>query len=130
MSLNKVQCIGNLCSDPEVRTTDSGTKIANFSVAVNEKYKDKDGNLQENAEFIPVTFFGRQAEVCEQYLNKGSQVYIEGKWKTSTWKDEATGENRYKTGVNGNVMQMLGGKSKSDSGGDNHPAAPEDDCPF
>ena len=105
-ALNKIQIIGNLGRDPEVKTVGS-SKVAEFSVAVTEKYNDKDGQKQEKTEWVNVVFWGRQAEICEQYLTKGSSVYIEGKLQTQTW--EKDGEKKYKTVVQGFVMQMLGG---------------------
>ena len=110
-SLNKVQIIGNLGKDPEVRMTGSGQKVANFSVAVTEKFKNRDGQQQEKTEWVNIVFWGRQAEICEQYLRKGSSVYIEGKLETSSW-DDNNGQKRYKTEIRGFVMQMLGGKSE------------------
>ena len=130
-SLNKVMIIGNLGRDPEVRMTSSGQKVANFSVAVTEKYKDR----REKTEWVNVVFWGRQAEICEQYLRKGSSIYIEGKLQTSSWEDE-NGQKRYKTELNGHVMQMLGEKSdfqqKESYATSQHNNAPEveDDLPF
>ena len=112
-SLNKVMLIGNLGKDPEIRIA-GDTKVASFSIAVTEKYKDKAGNASERTEWVNIVFWGRQAEICEQYLKKGSSVYIEGKLETSSWDDKTTGEKKYKTEVRGTMLQMLG--SRSDSG--------------
>lgn len=114
-ALNKVMVIGNLGRDPEVRMTSNGTKVANFSVAVTEKFKDRNGQAQEKTEWVNVVFWSRQAEICEQYLRKGSSVYVEGKLETSSWEDN-NGQKRYKTEVRGLVLQMLGGRGQ---GGDN-----------
>ncbi|MCA1926470.1 MAG: single-stranded DNA-binding protein, partial [Thiobacillus sp.] len=77
-SVNKVILVGNLGRDPEMRYLPSGEAVANFSVATTDKYKDKSGQLAEHTEWHNIAFFGRTAEVCGQYLKKGSQVYIEG----------------------------------------------------
>lgn len=114
LNLLKVLIGGRLGKDPEVRMTSSGQKVANFSVAVTEKYKDKSGAQQEKTEWVNVVFWGRQAEICEQYLRKGSPVYVEGKLETSSWEDN-NGQKRYKTEVRGLMMQMLGGKNQGDS---------------
>lgn len=114
LNLLKVLIGGRLGKDPEVRMTSSGQKVANFSVAVTEKYKDKSGAQQEKTEWVNVVFWGRQAEICEQYLRKGSPVYVEGKLETSSW-DDNNGQKRYKTEVRGLMMQMLGNKNQGDS---------------
>lgn len=109
-SLNKVMLIGNLGKDPEMRYLPSGEAVANFSVATTDKFKDKNGDMQEVTEWHRVSFFGRTAEVCGQYLKKGSPVYIEGSIRTRkyTAKD---GTEKYATEIRGDRMQMLGGKS-------------------
>lgn len=114
LNLLKVLIGGRLGKDPEVRMTSSGQKVANFSVAVTEKYKDRNGMQQEKTEWVNIVFWGRQAEICEQYLRKGSPVYVEGKLETSSW-DDNNGQKRYKTEVRGLMMQMLGNKNQSDS---------------
>jgi single-strand DNA-binding protein len=115
-SLNKCCFIGNLGSDPEVRQVGE-SKVANFSIAVTEKYKDKSGQQQSNTEWISVVFWNRQAEIVEQYLRKGSSVYIEGKFSTRSWDDKTTGDKKYKTEIKGIVLQMLGGRQESSGGG-------------
>jgi single-strand DNA-binding protein len=109
-SLNKVMLIGNLGKDPEMRYLPSGEAIANFSVATTDKFKDKNGDMQEATEWHRISFFGRTAEVCGQYLKKGSPVYIEGSIRTRkyTGKD---GTEKYATEIRGDRMQMLGGRS-------------------
>jgi single-strand DNA-binding protein len=109
-SLNKVMLIGNLGKDPEMRYLPSGEAVANFSVATTDKFKDKNGDMQEVTEWHRVSFFGRVAEVCGQYLKKGSPVYIEGSIRTRKWQDKE-GQDRYTTEIRGDRMQMLGGKS-------------------
>ncbi len=112
MSLNKAQIIGRLGRDPEIKHTQNGDKIANLAVATSEKYTDKQGNRQENTEWHRVVFFGRQAEICEQYLSKGSQVYVEGKISTKKYVDQQ-GIERYATSINGVTLQMLGNDSSA-----------------
>jgi len=108
-SVNKVILIGNLGRDPEVRYLPSGDAVANFSVATTEKWKDKSGEMQEQTEWHRISFFGRQAEICGEYLRKGSSVYIEGRLQTRKWTDK-DGNERTTTEVRGDRMQMLGGR--------------------
>jgi single-strand DNA-binding protein len=133
-SLNKIMMIGNLCRDPEIRMA-GDSKVASFSIAVNEKYKGRDGQSKEKTEYINVVFWGRQAEICEQYLRKGASIFVEGKLETRSWDDKNTGEKKYKTEVRGVIMQMLGGaKSAPDGGsaptGNDLPPEPEPGLPF
>jgi len=109
-SVNKVILIGNLGRDPEVRYLPSGDAVANLNVATTEKWKDKNGEQQEQTEWHRVAFFGRQAEICGEYLRKGSQVYIEGRLQTRKWTDK-DGNERYTTEIRGDRMQMLGGRA-------------------
>ncbi|MBU0516876.1 MAG: single-stranded DNA-binding protein [Proteobacteria bacterium] len=104
--VNKVILVGNLGRDPEIRYTTDGRAIANFTLATSERFKDKDGERQERTEWHRVVFFGRQAEVCGEYLHKGKQVYVEGRLQTRKW--EKDGEDRYTTEVVGQNLQMLG----------------------
>lgn len=106
--LNKVQLIGNLGADPEVRYTPSGTKIASFRVAVNRRWKNPEGEQKEATDWFTVEAWGGLAEICENYLKKGSLVYVEGRLQTDQY--EVEGEKRYKTKVVAREMQMLGGK--------------------
>ena len=115
-ALNKVMVIGNLGRDPEVRMA-GPTKVANFSVAVTEKYNDKDGNKKEKTEWINIVLWAKLAEIAEKYLNKGSTVYIEGKLETQSW-DDKDGNKKYKTEVRGLSLQMMG--SKGDNQQSNH----------
>lgn len=149
-SVNKVILVGNLGADPEMRYLPSGEAVANLRVATTDQWKDKDGNKQEATEWHRVSFFGRQAEVCGQYLKKGSQIYVEGSIRTRKWQDKE-GQDRYTTEVRGDRMQMLGGRqgmgdapprdSGGSSGGSSRPAPAaqpaggsfndfEDDIPF
>lgn len=115
MSVNKVILVGRLGADPESRATPGGLQISNLRVATNHVAYDKDGNKNESTEWHRVVFFGRQAEVCEQYLRKGSQVYVEGRLRTNKYTDR-DGVERYATEVVGERMQMLGGRG-DDAGG-------------
>jgi single-strand DNA-binding protein len=108
-SVNKVILVGNLGADPEMRYLPSGEAVANIRIATTDTWKDKDGNKQEATEWHRISFFGRQAEVCGQYLKKGSQIYVEGSIRTRKWQDKE-GQDRYSTEIKGDRMQMLGGR--------------------
>lgn len=108
-SLNKCLFIGNLIADPEIRTMPNGEQVANFTIALNERYKAKDGNIVENVEYVRIVLYRRLAEIAAQYLHKGSQVYIEGRLKTRKWQD-SNGQDRYTTEIQGDNLQMLGGR--------------------
>jgi single-strand DNA-binding protein len=108
-SVNKVILIGNLGRDPEMRYMPDGTASANFSVATTEKYKDKTGQMTEHTEWHNISFFGRTAEVCGQYLKKGSAVYIEGSIRSRKYTDKS-GVERTAYDIRGDRMQMLGSK--------------------
>lgn len=139
-STNKVILLGRLGKDPDIRSTQNGTKCANFSVATSEKWKDKNtGEAKEKTEWHNVVVWGALAGVCENYLKKGAQVYIEGKLQTRKWQDK-DGQDRYTTEVVlqgfGSNLVMCGGKG--DGGGGNqapHPASTaspdlDDEIPF
>jgi len=111
--VNKVILIGNLGQDPELRYTGSGTAVCNMRLATTETYKDRDGNQVENTEWHNVVAWSRLAEICGEYLKKGSQVYFEGQLQTRQWEDR-DGNTRYTTEVKVREMTMLGGR---DSGG-------------
>ena len=153
-ALNKVMLIGNLGRDPEVRMAGT-TKVANFSIAVTERFTDRNGQKQEKTEWVNIVCWARQAEIAEQYLRKGSPIYIEGKLETQSWDDAQSGQKRYRTEVRVINFQMLGGRqdnmggapagggnfSQSEpysapaaaspaSGGFSEPPPPEDDLPF
>ena len=131
--LNKVMIIGNLGRDPEIRTTPSGQKVANFSVACTEKYKGKDGNRQERTEWFNCQVWGGQAEVVERYLKKGSSVYCEGRLQTRSWDKD--GQKQYRTEMIVNAFQMLGGRQEqstqnTQSVQNDGPPPMDDDLPF
>ena len=124
-SVNKWIGIGNLGKDPDMRYTASGDAICNFSIACTESWKDKaTGEKKEQTEWVRISFFGKLAEICGQYLKKGSQVYIEGQLRTRKWQDQG-GQERYTTEVVVNVggtMQMLGGRQQGGNAGAGAPA--------
>jgi len=105
--VNKVILVGNLGSDPELRHTPSGTTVANFRVATNEVFTNRNGERNERTEWHRIVAFGRLAEICGQYLKKGKQVYLEGRIQTRDWEDQ-TGNKRYTTEVVATQMVMLG----------------------
>ena len=109
--MNKVIILGNMTRKAELRTIPSGNKVANFSIAVSERYKDKQGQQQEKSEYINCVAWNRTAEIIEQYMKKGSKILVEGKLQTSTWDKD--GEKRYKTEVIVSSMEMLGSKSQA-----------------
>lgn len=113
--VNKVILIGNLGRDPEMRSTQSGQPVANFSIATNRRWNDRQGNRQEQTEWHNIVCFGRQAEVAGQYLRKGKQIYVEGRIQTRSWDDRQTGEKRYRTEIVCENFQMLG--QRGDGGG-------------
>ena len=119
-SVNKVILVGHLGKDPEVRYTTTGMAVASFSIATNDRYKDKEGQWQDRTEWHAVKAFDRTAEICKEYLHKGSQVYIEGKLQTSSWDDKNTGEKKYKTEIVINDLVLLGGRGEGrrDEGGE------------
>ncbi|PSQ71348.1 MAG: single-stranded DNA-binding protein [Bacteroidetes bacterium QH_2_64_26] len=104
--VNKVILIGNLGDDPELRYTGSGTAVCNMSLATNETYTDDDGNEVQNTEWHDVVAWGRLGEVCNEYLQKGSQVYFEGKLQTRSWEDRDD-NTRYSTEVKAQEMMFL-----------------------
>lgn len=111
-SVNKAIIVGNIGKDPELKYTASGEAIANLTIATSESWKDKaTGEKKESTEWHKVSFFGKLAEICGQYLKKGSQVYIEGSIKTRKWVDK-DGQDRYTTEIRGDEMKMLGSKSE------------------
>ena len=111
-TLNKVLLIGRLGKNPEIRYTPDGLAIANFSVATDEGYKDKDGNYKSNTEWHRIVAFGKLAEICGEYLTKGKQVYIEGRIQTRTWNDQ-NGEKKYSTEIIANNLIMLDSRQDS-----------------
>jgi single-strand DNA-binding protein len=115
-SVNKVILVGNLGADPETRYLPSGDAISSIRIATTDRYKDKaSGDMKEATEWHRVVFFGRLAEIVDEYLRKSASIYVEGKLRTRKWQDQA-GQDRYTTEVVGNFMQMLG--DRRDGGGE------------
>lgn len=105
--VNKVIILGHLGADPEVRTVSNGNTVARLSVATSENWVDREGQRQERTEWHRVVVWGKQAEVCGKYLNKGRQVYVEGRLQTRSWED-AQGQKKYTTEVIAGQIQFLG----------------------
>jgi len=116
--VNKVILIGNVGADPELRYTPGGAAVTNFNMATNESWTDNNGEKQERTEWHRIVVWGRLAEICNQYLRKGSKVYIEGRLQTRSWEGQ-DGQKRYTTEVVARDMQMLDGRDEMDGGGGN-----------
>lgn len=115
-SLNKAMIIGRLGQDPEVRYTQSNTAVATLNIATNERFKDRNGEMQERTEWHRVVAWGRTAEICQQYLKKGSQVYVEGPIQTREWEDKE-GQKRYTTEIKALTLTMLDSAGSRPGGG-------------
>jgi single-strand DNA-binding protein len=115
-SVNKVILLGHLGKDPEVKYTPSGTPVAKFTLATNERFKDKDGNWQDRTEWHSLVAWQRTAEIVGEYCKKGSQVYIEGRLKTDSWDDKETGQKKYRTDIVVNDLVLLGGRGGGEGG--------------
>lgn len=142
MNLNKVHLIGRITKDPELRSTQGGTQICQFSIATSRTWKNKDGQKQEDTEFHNIVSFGKQAEVIAQYVKKGQLLYVEGRLQTRNWEDKESGKKLYRTEIMLEGFQFgpkaAGeGKSKADEDfdkmGEEKPQEEEinaDDIPF
>jgi single-strand DNA-binding protein len=131
MSVNKVILVGRLGKDPEVRYASSGVAVCNFTMATNRTYKDKQGERKDETEWHRVVAFARTAEICGEYLKKGSQIYIEGRMQTRKWQDK-DGNDRWTTEVVTDTMRMLDSRS-GDAGGaqrDSSPQASSNNDPY
>ena len=106
MDLNKVMLIGRITRQPELKTTTTGQNVVSFSIATNRNWKDKDGNKQDRAEFHNLVAWGKLAEICSQYLQKGKKIYVEGRLQTRDWEGQ-DGVKRYRTEVVMSEMIML-----------------------
>ena len=131
--INKVILVGNLGADPEMRYTAGGTAVCKFRIATSERYKDRQGNMQERTDWHRITAWGKLAEICGQYLAKGKQVYIEGRLEYGSYEKE--GVKHYTTDIVANTMQMLGlagGRTQEPEPPFGPPpgGVPEDDIPF
>ena len=108
-SLNRVQLIGNLGKDPEIKYTPQGTPVAKLTIATNERFKDKGGEWQDRTEWHNVVLWQRLAEIAGEYLKKGGKVYVEGRLQTRSWDDKQTGQKKYMTEVVASDLILLGG---------------------
>ena len=126
--VNKAILIGNLGRDPEVRTTTSGQRVANFTLATSRQWTGQDGQRQEKTEWHSIVVWGKLAEICEKYLVKGKQVYIEGRIETRSWQDKE-GQTKYKTEIICDQMTMLGRAGDNRNGGDGGSAPGSMDSP-
>lgn len=142
MSFNKITLVGNLGRDPELRYTPQGTPVCSFTLATNEKRKDRAGEMQDVTTWFRVTLWGRQAETASQYLTKGRPIYIEGRLRVEEWTDKDN-KQRYTLEVHATDMQFIGGgrgdeaPASSQRGGRPSPEMPQgegdmadDDIPF
>jgi single-strand DNA-binding protein len=143
-SVNKVILVGNLGKDPDIKYTPSGVPVAKITVATNERYKEKDGEWQERAEWHNVVLWQRLAEITGEYLTKGSKVYIEGRLQTRSWDDKQTNQKKYVTEVVANDLVLLSSRANggaADSSGGSRgsevqsvdqraPEAEPEDIPF
>jgi single-strand DNA-binding protein len=140
--VNKVILIGNLGANPELRYTQGQQAVANLRLATTERWTDKNGQRQEATEWHRVVVWGKQAEICGQYLTKGRQVYIEGSIRTRQWQDQQ-GQKRFTTEIVARSVQMLGGRGERPAEGseatvpadeatirDDFGGGPDDDIPF
>lgn len=133
--VNKVILIGNLGKDPEVRSLESGAKVASFSLATTESYKNKEGQKVDQTEWHNIVMWRGLAEVAEKYLRKGSQIYLEGKIRSRSW-DDKEGNKRYTTEIIADTFTMLGSKREESSQPTVEPETPpvapgqDDDLPF
>ncbi|MGD0271712.1 MAG: single-stranded DNA-binding protein [Candidatus Sulfotelmatobacter sp.] len=115
-SVNKVILIGNLGKDPEVKYTAGGMPVAKFSLATNERFKDKEGQWQDRTEWHNIVAFQRTAEIVGEYLKKGGKCYIEGSLRTSSWDDKESGQKKYKTEIIANDLVLLSGRGEGGGG--------------
>lgn len=124
MDLNKVMLIGRLTRDPEVRSTPTGQTVANFSIATNRSWTDKTGQKQDKVEYHNIVAWRKLAEIIQQYVKKGSRIYIEGRLETRSWDDQA-GNKKYRTETIADNMIMLDSKGSNTAAA--APAAPKQD---
>lgn len=113
-TLNRVSLLGNVGKDPEIKATQAGTVIANFSIATVDAYKNQAGEWMESTDWTNCVAFGRLAEIIRDYVKKGSKLFAEGKLKTRSWDDKTDGKKHYRTEVIVSDLTLLGGNGKSD----------------
>jgi single-strand DNA-binding protein len=134
--VNKVILVGNLGADPDVRYSSTGSAVVNFRIATSENWTNKEGGKETRTEWHRIVAFGKLAEICAEYLNKGKQVYIEGRLQSRSWEDKE-GNKKWTTEIVANNVVMLGGASGQGRGtggepteGPPEPGQQEDDIPF
>jgi single-strand DNA-binding protein len=115
--VNKVILLGNVGKDPEMRATQGGMVVANFTLATADRQKDQTGNWVDKTEWHNLVCFGRTAEIVRDYVKKGSQLYIEGKIQTRSWDDKESGQKKYRTEIIVNDLSLLGGRGGGEGGG-------------
>ncbi|MEN8225104.1 MAG: single-stranded DNA-binding protein [Bacteroidota bacterium] len=126
--INKVILVGNLGKDPEIRTLESGAKVANFTLATSESYKNREGQKVTTTEWHNIVLWRGLADIAERFLKKGNQVYIEGKIKNRSW-DDKDGNKRYITEIMGDNLTMLGGRRDMDDGEASAPPPAQETTP-
>jgi len=115
-SVNKVILLGNVGKDPEMRSTASGTIVANFTLATSDRFQDAQGNWQDRTEWHNLVAFKRTAEIVRDYVKKGSKIYIEGKLQTSSWEDKQSGQKKYRTEIIVMDLSLLSGRGEEGGG--------------
>ena len=125
MSVNKVIILGRLGQDPELKYTPGGAAVCNFSLATSENWTDKSGQKQEKTEWHRIVVWGKLAELCNQYLTKGRQAFVEGKLQTRSW-DDNNGQKKYMTEINATTVQFIGGANASTGPRDQQAPHPAD----
>ncbi len=124
--INKVILVGNVGRDPEVRTTPSGQQVAKFSLATSENFTNKSGERQERTEWHNILVWGKLADLCRQYVQKGRQLYVEGRLQTSSWQDQQ-GQKRFRTEIVAQTIQFLGRPGERQSVPEGGPGGAEPD---
>jgi single-strand DNA-binding protein len=114
-SINKVILVGNVGADPEVKYTPSGIPVGKFSLATNDRFKNKSGEWQDRTEWHNIVAWQRLAEIVGEYVSKGSKVYIEGKLQTSSWEDRRSGEKKFRTEIVARDLVLLGSRENGNS---------------
>lgn len=127
--VNKVILVGNLGADPEIRYTQSGTAVASLRLATSRKWKDRDGNVQDETEWHRVIVWAQQAEYCSNYLSKGSKIYVEGRLQTRKWKDQ-NNIDRYTTEIVASTVQNLSPRPSDGAAGGGYDQPPLPPEPF
>jgi single-strand DNA-binding protein len=125
--LNKVMLIGRLGADPEMRYTPSGSPVTSFRLAVGRQWRDGSGENHDDTEWFNIVVWNKLAEICNQYLTKGTRVYLEGRLQTRSWEDQQSGQTRYRTEVIVSDMIMLDGREgRAPRESDDHPTSARD----